>query len=336
MASQLVIDPVATRAYTHAHGDTAFTSTNMIDRTNDPTTYANIVRHYGVSRLSTTGTCTGLAIRTATALDSQNPGVYNFQMYDVGNHKICRCLNTYTIIDSSSRDGAVAKAPGEEWRYKHRRFVWQFDGSVVVTNGAQPVILLILFRFTTRSGCRFFGGFMKWHLEGDDKGTGNDVFSRYLVMAASLKAMKENDKENIWRIVWKEGIAGHQDKTGTVATNKQCQNQMARFVEEFGSSEQWEHDDCDSVHDCLTFVTSDHEAVRLASFIQAIMVYCGKPSGGCSTCRRRKIRILCRAQRELSEREVINEQRALAKEDAAFGSGLTFVTSLPPTSSPIW
>jgi hypothetical protein len=32
MAPQLVIDPVATNAYTHAHGDTAFTSTNMIDR----------------------------------------------------------------------------------------------------------------------------------------------------------------------------------------------------------------------------------------------------------------------------------------------------------------
>jgi hypothetical protein len=78
-----------------------------------------------------------LAIRTATTLDSQNPGVYKFQMYDVGNHKICRCLNTYTIIDSSSRDGAVVKAPGEEWPYRRKRFVSQFDGKVVVTDGAQ-------------------------------------------------------------------------------------------------------------------------------------------------------------------------------------------------------
>jgi hypothetical protein len=31
MSDQLVIDPVATRAYTDAHGDTAFTTTKMFD-----------------------------------------------------------------------------------------------------------------------------------------------------------------------------------------------------------------------------------------------------------------------------------------------------------------
>jgi hypothetical protein len=92
---------------------------------------------------------------------------------------------------------------------------------------------------------------MKWYLEGDEKRTGNDVFSRYLFMAASMKAMKENDERNIWRIVWKEGIAGHQDKTGTVATNEQCKNRMAKFVKEFGSSKQWKHDDCDVVHNSI-------------------------------------------------------------------------------------
>lgn len=103
----------------------------------EPATFENMVRQYGVDRLSTTGTCTVLAIRVASALDRENPGLYDFRMYDVGNHKICRCLNTYIIIDSNSRHGAIVKAPGEEWPFKGKRFVWQFDGSVVVTNGTQ-------------------------------------------------------------------------------------------------------------------------------------------------------------------------------------------------------
>ncbi|KAI1035513.1 hypothetical protein LB504_006009, partial [Fusarium proliferatum] len=287
MAPQLVIDTVATRAYTHAHGDTAFTSTNMIARTNDPKTYENIVRRYGVGKLSTSGTCTVLAIRVAMALDHENPGVYNFRMYDVGNHKICRCLNTYTIIDSSSRNGAIVKAPGDEWPYKRKKFVWQFDGSVVVTDGTQTtvmnwipfeeglastlrqvaettnvvtyfrqelfsflklVISLILFRFTNRFGCRFFKGFMKWYLEGDDDGTSEDLFSRYLLMAASLEARDKNDEKNIWRIVWREGVSNHQDETGNATTNQQCKNQMKQFVKEFGSKTQWYHDNCHRVH----------------------------------------------------------------------------------------
>jgi hypothetical protein len=103
----------------------------------EPSKFMEIVKHYGVDNLSASGSCTVLAIRAATALDRQNRGVYNFRMYDVGGHKICRCLKTYTIIDSSSRDGAVIKAPGDEWSYKHKTFVWQYDGSVVVTNGPQ-------------------------------------------------------------------------------------------------------------------------------------------------------------------------------------------------------
>jgi len=103
----------------------------------DLSKFTDIVEHYQVGKLSTTSTCTVLAIRTATALDYANRGVYNFLMYDVGGHKICRCLSTYIIIDSSSRDGAVIKAPGDEWTYKSRKFVWQYDGSVVVANETQ-------------------------------------------------------------------------------------------------------------------------------------------------------------------------------------------------------
>ncbi|KAI1012072.1 hypothetical protein LB503_004624 [Fusarium chuoi] len=246
-----------------------------------------MVRQYGVDRLSTTGTCTVLAIRVASALDRETPGLYDFRMYDVGNHKICRCLNTYIIIDSNSRHGAIVKAPGEEWPYKGKRFVWQFDGSVVVTNGTQTtvmnwisfeeglastlrevanstklltyfrrdsfrflrlVISLILFRFTNEYGDRFFKGFMKWHLKGDDHGTGRDLFSRYLFMSADLKAREENNKEKIWRIVWREGLPNFQDKAGTVATNEQCGQQMRKFVRTFGSLEQSRHDQCGRFH----------------------------------------------------------------------------------------
>ncbi|EWZ80662.1 hypothetical protein FOWG_15377 [Fusarium oxysporum f. sp. lycopersici MN25] len=43
---------------------------------------------------------------------------------------------------------------------------------------------------------------MKWFLEGDDKGADSGLFSRYLFMAADLKAREDNDMEKIWRIVW--------------------------------------------------------------------------------------------------------------------------------------
>ncbi|KAL7758603.1 hypothetical protein ACKLNR_011030 [Fusarium oxysporum f. sp. zingiberi] len=85
----------------------------------DPSKFTDIVEHYQVGKLSTTGTCTVLAIRTATALDYANRGVYNFLI----------------------RDGAVIKAPGDEWTYKSRKFVWQYDGSVVVTNGTQTTLM---------------------------------------------------------------------------------------------------------------------------------------------------------------------------------------------------
>ncbi|EXL97267.1 hypothetical protein FOIG_10319 [Fusarium odoratissimum NRRL 54006] len=193
----------------------------------DPSKFTDIVEHYQVGKLSTTGTCTVLAIRTATALDYANRGVYNFLMYDVGGHKVCRCLSTYIIIGSSSRDGAVIKAPGDEWTYKSRKFVWQF---------------------TNKSGHRFSKGFMKWFLEGDDKGADSGLFSRYLFMAADLKTREDNDKEKIWRIVWRECLPDYQDKVGTAATNNHCRQQMRIFVGKFGSRRQWRHDKCGRVH----------------------------------------------------------------------------------------
>ncbi|SCO91620.1 uncharacterized protein FRV6_15748 [Fusarium oxysporum] len=134
----------------------------------DPSKFTDIVEHYQVGKLLTTGTCTVLAIRTATAFDYANRGVYNFLMS------------------------------------------------------------------TNKSGHRFSKGFMKWFLEGDDKGADSGLFSRYLFMAADLKAGEDNDKEKIWRIVWREGLPDYQDKVGTAATNNHCRQQMRIFVGKFG------------------------------------------------------------------------------------------------------
>jgi hypothetical protein len=108
--------------------------------------------------------------------------------------------------------------------------------------------LLILFRFTDNYGNRFTKGFIKWFLEGDDNGTDGEHFSRYLFMKADLKVEKKEEDKNIWRVVWREGLPDYQDKSGTVATNAQCQQQMHKFVGEFGSPRQWQHDKCGRVH----------------------------------------------------------------------------------------
>ncbi|KAH7194331.1 hypothetical protein DER44DRAFT_889456 [Fusarium oxysporum] len=103
-------------------------------------------------------------------------------------------------------------------------------------------------RFTNKSGHRFSKGFMKWFLEGDDKGADSGLFSRYLFMAADLTAREDNDKEKIWRIVWRECLPDYQDKVGTAATNNHCRQQMRIFVGKFGSRRQWRHDKCGRVH----------------------------------------------------------------------------------------
>ncbi|CVK85988.1 uncharacterized protein FMAN_06569 [Fusarium mangiferae] len=163
MSDQLVIDAVATRAYTYAHGDTAFTTTMAFDHHCDE-------------------------------LDLFRRGLGFYSE---------RSRQQYKAIDLLS---------------------------------------------TNEYGDRFFKGFMKWHLKGDDHGTGRDLFSRYLFMSADLKAREENNKEKIWRIVWREGLPNFQDKAGTVATNEQCGQQMRKFVRTFGSLEQWRHDQCGRFH----------------------------------------------------------------------------------------
>ncbi|KAF5539372.1 hypothetical protein FNAPI_10820 [Fusarium napiforme] len=109
MADIIQINETATLAYIHFHGKTAFNSVNMID-------YLLVCLDVPLEQcdaLAASGTCSALAINVSLALMDAEPDKYDFKMYDCGDHKICRCLMTFTIIGSSSEHGAIIKPPGE-------------------------------------------------------------------------------------------------------------------------------------------------------------------------------------------------------------------------------
>lgn len=87
-------------------------------------------------QLTTTGTCTALVINASRELMSLYPGVYRFLLYDVGNHKLARCVKTGVVVDSASRHGAYRVLPGQEWTRASRGkmvYKWDTDGSVTKT-----------------------------------------------------------------------------------------------------------------------------------------------------------------------------------------------------------
>ncbi|KAM0204164.1 hypothetical protein ACHAQI_009989 [Fusarium lateritium] len=86
------------------------------------------------SELTNTGTCATLAINASQELMTKHPGVYEFLLYDVGNHKLARCIKTNIVVHSSSREGACFVYPGQEWTRGKMISKWNADGSGVKTH----------------------------------------------------------------------------------------------------------------------------------------------------------------------------------------------------------
>ncbi|KAF4499602.1 hypothetical protein FAGAP_4217 [Fusarium agapanthi] len=185
-------------------------------------------------------------------------------MYDAGGHRICRCLKTGAIIDSSSHDGAVVKLPGDEWKYNGSTFVWDAEGDGIVTESdgfqepfhwfsfekglaccflqfARSPEVLTQFRFTKTNGQRRKGGYVKWVIAEKQQPNG-DPPKAYLM----LKKWKKDPSPQ--RIVWREGKANYRDRKGTPNTSIQCWFAVEDFVEKVGSMTLWGMDDCDFVH----------------------------------------------------------------------------------------
>ncbi|KAF5550764.1 hypothetical protein FMEXI_3723 [Fusarium mexicanum] len=95
---------------------------------------ARFVRLARDNALAASGTCSALPMNVSRLLIDAERGTYDFQMYDSGDHKICRCLKTFTIIDSSSEHHAIIKPPGEAWPYQKQISIWDSDGNGKKTN----------------------------------------------------------------------------------------------------------------------------------------------------------------------------------------------------------
>ncbi|RBA20625.1 hypothetical protein FPRO05_08072 [Fusarium proliferatum] len=186
-------------------------------------------------------------------------------MYEVGEHRICRCVKTGVIIDSSSHIGAVVKLPGDEWIYNDNTFVWHDDGtgtvkmpdgykedfhSVSFEEGlaycfsrfaANPQVLT-LFRFTNKRGKRYKGGYIKWVIDENRPRPRKSPSKTYLM----LKDWKRDPSPQ--RIVWREGRSDYQDIKGTPDTNTQCWLAVEAFVKKWDATTLWGMDHCDFVH----------------------------------------------------------------------------------------
>uniref|UniRef100_A0A4E9DBX5 Uncharacterized protein n=1 Tax=Gibberella zeae TaxID=5518 RepID=A0A4E9DBX5_GIBZA len=138
----------ATIAYNHAHGATPYTTLPMIARILEaaeefvrrPKVIACIPSdrfvHFATANedaMSHTGTCTIVALYAKAYMSEHHPNVYDIRLYDVGHHKIGRCLKTFVVIDSSSRVGVFTIPPGQPWTRYDNTFVWHADGSGSVT-----------------------------------------------------------------------------------------------------------------------------------------------------------------------------------------------------------
>ncbi|KAK4139790.1 uncharacterized protein C8A04DRAFT_32687 [Dichotomopilus funicola] len=82
-----------------------------------------------------TGRCTSFAIKAAYELgryaDRDGKPIYNFAIYDLEGHRIARCLQTATVIDSSSTiSGGAFVLPEGHWQsFEETAARWKFKSS---------------------------------------------------------------------------------------------------------------------------------------------------------------------------------------------------------------
>ncbi|KAF5637936.1 hypothetical protein F52700_4639 [Fusarium sp. NRRL 52700] len=256
MPSKTRKDAVGTRAYNNAHGESAYSTMRIMDeilvffdksyqkftlnpketlRSAKLADFKNLVEREGCfAKLIASSTCTALAIRASTALTRQYPDIYDFKI----------------------KLGSVIKPPGDPWLFNRKSYMLGVIHPIEYEDGlasclhavATQTKLVTLFRFTNNSD-RWMSGLMKWYLRGDDFDGG--PVQRYLVLQDQKDVEEKHENQKIQRIVWREGLPGYKDETGTVATGSQCKAELDRFVRANGSKEQWEADDCELIHDCI-------------------------------------------------------------------------------------
>ncbi len=78
-----------------------------------------------------TGRCTSLAVKVVDSLaanEAQGDLVYDWCIYDLGRHRIARCLKTGVVIDSSSTivGGAFLLREGQWQRFDKTDASWKF------------------------------------------------------------------------------------------------------------------------------------------------------------------------------------------------------------------
>lgn len=73
-----------------------------------------------------TGRCTSFAVNVTYLLERTYPGVYDFQIYDLGRHRVARCKKTGILIDSSSAKGAFVLPEGEWVRLEGSEGSWKW------------------------------------------------------------------------------------------------------------------------------------------------------------------------------------------------------------------
>lgn len=82
-----------------------------------------------------TGRCTSFAVKAVTQLsaykDRSRRQIYNFAIYDLAGHRIARCLQTGTVIDSSSTmpTGAFVLLEGQWQKFEKTEASWKFKSS---------------------------------------------------------------------------------------------------------------------------------------------------------------------------------------------------------------
>lgn len=91
--------------------------------------------------LGRTGLCTSFAMKLVCLLEmNAEPGTYDFAIWDLDDHRLARCRNTTTLIDSSARKMHWLPSVGnnKELRIGARR--WSCNGeSLEFQNGGRPV-----------------------------------------------------------------------------------------------------------------------------------------------------------------------------------------------------
>ncbi|KXX75410.1 hypothetical protein MMYC01_209496 [Madurella mycetomatis] len=71
-----------------------------------------------------TGRCTSFAVKVARALEKAHPSAFEFVYFDLGRHRVARCVKTNILINSDSDSGAKIMLPSAhdtDWPERDRR-----------------------------------------------------------------------------------------------------------------------------------------------------------------------------------------------------------------------